>query len=107
MLQKQKAPRGRLVNICSLSAESLQVLFEFLFVRYRQLVAPFRAAACQYLASVCRLHALAETMNRFAAAVVRLECTFHNACLLSLEMLLSLLRQQSPYCAPCERAAKV
>lgn len=53
-------------------------LFKFSFVRNCEFVTPFRAAACQHFAAIGSLHALAETMYRFAAAVVRLECTFHD-----------------------------
>jgi hypothetical protein len=37
----------------------------------------FGATACQYFSSIGALHAFAETMNCFAAAAMRLKCTFH------------------------------
>lgn len=37
----------------------------------------FSATASQNLTAIGRLHALSETVNGFAAAAMRLKCTFH------------------------------
>jgi hypothetical protein len=39
----------------------------------------FSAARCKYPAAISGFHTLAETMYCFAAAAVRLICTFHNS----------------------------
>jgi hypothetical protein len=40
-----------------------QVLFQFAFVRNREFMTAFRAAACQHFAAIGSLHALAKTMH--------------------------------------------
>lgn len=56
-------------------------LLQFLLVANRQLVTAFGTTAGQHLTTISRLHALTESMNGFAAAAMRLKCTFH--CLIS------------------------
>ena len=74
----KKPGRGR-VNVLSLPLLDREGLFQAFLVRDGELVATLGAAAGQDLAAVGGLHALAETVNRLAAALMRLECTFHDA----------------------------
>jgi hypothetical protein len=75
----QKSPPGKegcIVYPVVLPAGS-QALLQFAFVAYCQFVATLGTAASQHFTAVGSLHALTESMNAFAATVVRLECTFH------------------------------
>jgi len=54
------------------------ILFQFAFVANGKLMTALCTAAGQYLAAIGSLHTLAETMYRFATAIMRLECTFHD-----------------------------
>lgn len=73
-------------------------LFQLSFVGYSKLVAAFGTAAGQYLATIGRLHTLAKTMYRFAAAIMWLKCTFHKNYFFLPEYLKWFLtqEQQSP-----------
>ena len=72
-------------HICALVAAFLHVmktfpargLFSVMLVRYSQLLAAFGTAGSQNTTTVLCCHALAETMFVHAAAIVRLECSFH------------------------------
>lgn len=55
----------------------VQALLQFPLIRNSQLLTALCTAACQYFAAIGCLHALAETMNGFTAAAMRLKCTFH------------------------------
>gem|GEM_PF-3612010 len=83
------------------------------FLGYRQFMASFLPAACQYFTAVGGLHPLAESVNGFTAAGMRLECTFH--VFLLFHCLKIRLGEQpgfrpvhrSPHPWICERTAKV
>lgn len=53
-------------------------LFQFGFARNTQLFATFFSSVRQYCTSVSGFHAFAESVYRFSASAMRLECTFHN-----------------------------
>jgi len=84
VVQKEKAPRKVRLQWTTFAINSLQMqglveyLFQLSFVRNREFVTAFRPAARQYFAAISCLHTLAKTMYRFATAIMRLKCTFHN-----------------------------
>jgi len=54
------------------------LLFQSPLIRHCQLMTAFATTACENLTSVGSFHAFAETMYRFTAFAMRLECTFHD-----------------------------
>ena len=64
-------------------------LFTVALVRYSQLLAAMSAARSQHATTILCCHTLAETMLVYAAAIVRLKCSFH--CLIFIYLLLFTL----------------
>ena len=58
-------------------SRNIVALLSVVFVGYGELLTTLGAARSQYAAAVLGCHALAESMLVHAAAIVRLECSFH------------------------------
>jgi hypothetical protein len=61
----------------ALDSPDPKMLFQFRFVRNRQLLTTLRATAGQDLTAIGSLHALTKAMHALAATSMWLKCTFH------------------------------
>jgi hypothetical protein len=71
------AGRALSVNKAGQGKSFAGILFQFFLVADSQFVAALCTAAGQHFSAISSLHTLAETVNGFAAASMRLKCPFH------------------------------